>query len=287
MDTLIRIFTSRKMVISDSSDTSPALPSPLMVLPAEIIHQILTFLPPFSLVSLTRTCKLLRAHALEDSLWSRFVRENVPHQPNLDCHPAQSWRQLYISLHPYWFLARNKIWFSDKAHSGGTMTGNLAIIRYDPRRQCIEGLRLVAKHGIHSFESWDWKPEVIIHTFNPYVELYVDDPLVKIDPGCYAQHNSAKEEVMMNTGYSRGVKSMISLCHGLSPDLQSNAMAYGHLGPFQPGRGCATRAGIFSGGKDTDQVHCRMRVKTPFGYANGSSLVVWALRLGFTLEKMS
>ncbi|KAL8718263.1 MAG: hypothetical protein Q9225_004582 [Loekoesia sp. 1 TL-2023] len=212
------------MVVSDSPDTSPALPSPLMVLPAEIIHEILTFLPPLALVSLTRTCKLLRAHALDDSLWLRFVRENVPHQPNLECHPAESWRHLYISLHPYWFLTRNKVWFSDKAHSGGTMTGNLAIIRYDARRQCIEGLRLVAKHGIHSFESWDWKPEVIIHTFNPWVELYVDDPIVKIDPGTYAEHNSAKE-VMMNTGYSRGVKSMISLCHGLSPDLQSNAMA--------------------------------------------------------------
>ncbi|KAL8960134.1 MAG: hypothetical protein Q9193_003113 [Seirophora villosa] len=105
------------------------------------------------------------------------------------------------------------------------MTGNLAIIRYDPRRQCIEGLRLVAKHGVHSFESWEWKPEVIIHTFNPKVELWADDPLVKIDPGCYAQHNSANEEIMMQTGYSTGVKSMVSLCHGLPPHLQSNAMA--------------------------------------------------------------
>ena len=240
MDTLIRIFRSRKMVISDPPDRSPALPhmdspipptmiyanpSPLTVLPAEIIYEILTFLPPLSLVNLTCTCKLLRAHALEDSLWSRFVRENVPSQPKLECHPAESWRQLYISLYPYWFLTRNKIWFSDKAHSGSTMTGNLIIIRYDPRRQCIEGLRLVAKHGIHSFESWDWKPEVIIHTFNPHVGLYADDPIVKIDPGSYAEHNSAKEEVMMNTGYSRGVKSMISLCHGLPPELQSNPMA--------------------------------------------------------------
>ncbi|KAI4116234.1 MAG: hypothetical protein LQ345_003317 [Seirophora villosa] len=202
-----------------------AYPSSLTTLPAEIIYEIFTFLPPSSLVSLCRTSKLLRAHALIDSLWARFVRENVPFQPHLDCHPAPSWRDLFISLHPYWFLTRNKIWFSDKAHSGGTMTGNLAIIRYDPRRQCIEGLRLVAKHGVHSFESWEWKPEVIIHTFNPKVELWADDPLVKIDPGCYAQHNSANEEIMMQTGYSTGVKSMVSLCHGLPPHLQSNAMA--------------------------------------------------------------
>ncbi|KAL8934051.1 MAG: hypothetical protein Q9211_005435 [Gyalolechia sp. 1 TL-2023] len=239
MDSLIRLFRSRKTAISDGPDTpsaasdmdSPiaptllhARPASLTVLPAEIICEILSYLPPLSLVNLAPTCKLLRAHALTDSLWFRFVRENVPYQPDLKHHPAESWRQLYISLRPYWFLTRNKLWFSDKAHSGTTMTGNLMVIRYDARRQCIEGLRLVARHDIHSFESWDWKPEVIIHTFHPHVELYADDPLVKIVPGTYAQRNSAKEEVMMDTGRSRGVKSMISLCRGLPPDLQSNAM---------------------------------------------------------------
>ncbi|KAL8946927.1 MAG: hypothetical protein Q9222_006740 [Ikaeria aurantiellina] len=240
MDTLVRIFRSRKMALSDPPDRSPALPhmdSPiaptvvyarlswLQLLPAEIIYEILTFLPPLSLSSLCRTSKLLRAHALTDSLWSRFVRENVPHQPDLEYYPATSWRNLYISLHPYWFLTRKKVWFSDKAHSGSTMTGNVAIVRYDPQRACIEGLRLVAKHGAHSFESWEWKPEVIIHTFNPVVDLFADDPLVKIDMGCYSEHNSAKEEVLMNTGYSRGVRSMISLCHGMPPDVQADAMA--------------------------------------------------------------
>ncbi|KAL8800029.1 MAG: hypothetical protein Q9182_005470 [Xanthomendoza sp. 2 TL-2023] len=105
------------------------------------------------------------------------------------------------------------------------MTGNLVLVRYDARRGCIEGLRILAKQGIHSFESWDWNPEVIIHTFNPQVKLFVDDPIVKIDMGMYAQHNSAQEEIMMNTGYSRGVRSMISLCHAMAPDQQDQAMA--------------------------------------------------------------
>ncbi|KAL8904516.1 MAG: hypothetical protein Q9207_003206 [Kuettlingeria erythrocarpa] len=202
-----------------------AHPSPLTLLPAEIIYEILTFLEPLSLSSLTRTCKLLRAHALTDSLWARFVRENVPHQPNLEYHPAQSWRDLFISLHPYWFLTKNKFWFSDKAHTGGTMTGNVVVMRYDPRRQCIEGLRMVAKHGAHSFESWDWKPEVIIHTFNPRVELWADDPVVRIDPGCYAQQKFVNGEFLMQTGRASGVRSMFSLCHGLPPHLQSNEMS--------------------------------------------------------------
>ncbi|KAL8672789.1 MAG: hypothetical protein Q9224_007555, partial [Gallowayella concinna] len=112
-----------------------------------------------------------------------------------------------------------------KAYSGSTWIGNLVLVRYDARRGCIEGLRILAKQGIHSFESWDWQPEVIIHTFNPQVELFVDDPIVKIDRGMYAEHNSAQEEILMNTGYSRGVRSSISLCHAIAPDQQDHAMA--------------------------------------------------------------
>lgn len=239
MDAFIRIFRSRKLALSDTPDIPPALPhmdppvAPTLVdakpslfnaLPAEIIYEILSFLPPLSLVSLTRTSKFLRAHAIADALWAKFVRENVPYQQSLQCYPAESWKDLYVSLHPYWFLSRNKLWFSDKAYSGSSMTGSLVLVRYDSRRGCIEGLRMLAKQGIHSFESWEWNPEVIIHTFNPEVSLLVDDPIVKIDRGMYAGHNSAREEILMSTGYTRGVRSMISLCQGLTPNEQDNAM---------------------------------------------------------------
>ncbi|KAL8857904.1 MAG: hypothetical protein Q9178_005523 [Gyalolechia marmorata] len=238
MDALIRIFGSRKLALSDPPDESPALPhmdSPFApvhaepsfftILPAEIIYEILSLLPPLSLASLTRTSKLLRGHALTDALWQRFVRENVPSQEILGCYPAESWRDLYISLHPYWFLTRNKLWFSDKAFSGSTMTGSLVLVRYDSRRGCLEGLRILARQGIHSFESWEWRPEVIIHTFNPVVSLLVDDPILKIDKGMYAKHSSTRDEILMNTGYTRGVRSMISLCRGLTPEEQNNSMA--------------------------------------------------------------
>ncbi|KAI4252878.1 MAG: hypothetical protein L6R42_007793, partial [Xanthoria sp. 1 TBL-2021] len=240
MDAFIRIFRSRKLALSDPPDISPALPhmdppgattlvdakpSLFIALPAEIIYEILSFLPPLSLVSLTRTSKFLRAHALADALWAKFVRKNVPYQQSLQCYPAESWKDLYVSLHPYWFLSRNKLWFSDKAYSGSSMTGSLVLVRYDSRRGCIEGLRMLAKQGIRSFESWEWNPEVIIHTFNPEVSLLVDDPIVKIDRGMYAGHNSAREEILMSTGYTRGVRSMISLCQGLTPKEQDNAMA--------------------------------------------------------------
>ncbi|KAL8668417.1 MAG: hypothetical protein Q9168_006951 [Polycauliona sp. 1 TL-2023] len=241
MDHLLRMFSPHKLAPSDLYDnTSPALPqmdspisltlpdaksSSISILPAEIIHEILSYLPPLALVSLTRTSKNLRAHALTDALWARLVRENVPHSERLQYYPAESWKNLYISLHPYWFLTRNKLWFSDKAHTGSTLTGSLVLARYDPRRGCIEGLRLLARQGIHSFESWEWNPEVIIHTFNPEVSLHVDDPIVKIDRGICSSRDLAKEEILMNTGYTRGVRSMLSLCHGLKPEVQDDAMA--------------------------------------------------------------
>ncbi|KAL9043501.1 MAG: hypothetical protein Q9214_003317 [Letrouitia sp. 1 TL-2023] len=239
MDTLIRIFRSRKLALSDPPDRSPALPhmdspmkpamvysspSLLQLLPAEIIYEIFSFLRPLDLVNLSSTSRLLRAHALNDTHWAKFVRENVPHQPGLHYDPAQSWRHLYTSLHPYWFLTKNKIWFSDKAHTGSFMVGTLVLARYDARRGCIEAYRLVAKHGTHTFESWDWKPEVIIHTFNPKVDLYLDDPLVKIDMGLH-EHKRAVEEIMMDTGASRGIKAMISLCHGIPPERQDSSMS--------------------------------------------------------------
>ncbi|KAL9602421.1 MAG: hypothetical protein Q9219_001845 [cf. Caloplaca sp. 3 TL-2023] len=240
MENLIRIFGSRKMAVSDPSDGSSTLShmdpsatlpsddasfSRFVALPTEIIHEILTFLPVLSLIALSRTCKTLRDHAFTDALWFKFVKQNVPNQPDLKPYPAESWRHLYISLYPYWFLTRNKIWFSDKSHNGSTMTGHLVIMRYDARRQCIEGLRLVARHGKHSYESWTWMPEVIIHTFNPVIELFRDDPVVKIDPGCYGVHHSARDEIATSSAYPRGVKSMISLCHGLTPHLQTQAMS--------------------------------------------------------------
>ncbi|KAL8642713.1 MAG: hypothetical protein Q9226_008479 [Calogaya cf. arnoldii] len=240
MDAFIRIFSSRKLALSeDSPDIPPDLPhmdSPTMVdakpslltaLPAEIINGILSFLPPLSLVGLTRTSKLLRDHALTDALWAKFVRENVPHQQSLEYYPAESWRDLYMSLHPYWFLSRNKLWFSDKAYSGSSMTGSLVLVRYDPRRGCMEGLRLLARQGLHSYELWEWNPDVIIHTFNPEVSLLVDDPVVKIDRGMYADHHSTREEILMNTGYTRGIRSMLSLCHGLTPEEQDGIVATG------------------------------------------------------------
>lgn len=189
-------------------------------LPAEVITQILDFLPPVSLADLLRTSRLLRSHAQNDLLWMRFVRENVPRSTQLPSYlPASSWKDLYASHHPYWFLTRRKIWFSDAPHTGG-----LVIARYDHRRGCIEAYRLLAKHGLHTFQMWDYNPAVLIHTFDPKVNLMFDDPVVRLS----FEHNDRKRlqrEVAMQTGQTPGICSLISLCQPIPRLLQDPSMA--------------------------------------------------------------
>ena len=94
--------------------------SSLEALPPELIHYILTFLSSVSLTWLSATSHLLRSSAHDDRLWEMLVRQNVPDETHLpSCKPAKSWRALYIVHHPYWFLTRHKIWFSDRPDVGG------------------------------------------------------------------------------------------------------------------------------------------------------------------------
>ena len=108
------------------------------------------------------------------------------------------------------------------------MTGSLILARYDPRRGCIEAYRLVAEHGQHTFESWDWRPDVIIHTFNPKVQLWLDDPIVKLDIDVGRRTASSpsrvREEIMMQNGSLHRLTSMISLCQAIPLALQHPSM---------------------------------------------------------------
>ncbi|MCJ1467713.1 hypothetical protein MMC07_006338 [Pseudocyphellaria aurata] len=195
-------------------------------LPAEIIDQILTLLPPSSLVNLSGTSKLLRSHSQNDLLWAKFVQENVPNCGRwMSPLPGGSWKDLYISHHPYWFLPRRKIWVSDRSHQGSTMTGQVVIARYDPRRGCIEAYRLVAEHGDHHFEPWSWNSEVIIHTFNPKVSLFLDDPVIKLDLGWHRGQNRLQREILMRTGGAESIQSSIALCQTIPVALQNPSMA--------------------------------------------------------------
>lgn len=113
------------------------------------------------------------------------------------------------------------------------MTGSIILARYDGRRGCIEAYRLVAEHGKHTFESWDYRPDVIIHTFNPIVRLWLDDPIVKLDADIERQStpkHRVGEEITMRLSSGHGftpnvVTSTISLCQAIPRALQHPSMA--------------------------------------------------------------
>lgn len=207
---------------SDASTTMKRVEglSNLEALPPEIIYHILTFLSPVALAELSRTSHLLRSHALNDLLWSAFVRKNVPNGEGLESpSPAKSWKHLYLAHHPYWFLARNKIWFADVPN-----TGKIMLARYNQRRGCIEAYRLIAEHGAHTFETWTANSDVVIHTFNPKLRLWIDDPVVMLDLKDDVPGKRLQKEVAMHTGSTHGICSMISLCQPMPTTLQNQSM---------------------------------------------------------------
>ena len=214
----LSLLQQRKTATTTYRDT---MTSPLETLPTEIIIHILTFLSPVTLAALSATSHLLRSHCHTDILWEFFVRHNVPPQTELPSpSPANSWRDLYISHHPYWFLPRNKIWFSDQAHNGGVL-----IARYDHRRGCIEAYRLIARHRLQNSLPWTHNPTVHIHEFKPEIRLWVDDPVIKLDYKGESFENRLQKEIPMQTGFQQGICSLLSLCCRIPTDRQYPGMS--------------------------------------------------------------
>ena len=202
-----------------SSATDNEEMSSLEALPAEIINHILAFLPPVALTDLSRASRLLRSHAHNDLLWSDLVRKNIPNGERVESpSPAKSWRHLYIAHHPYWFLARHKLWFADVEN-----TGKIILARYNQRKACIEAYQLIAEHGSHTFESWTHNSDVIIHTFHPTVRLWTEDPVVMLNLKDGNLGRRLQKEVAMHSG-SHGIRSMISLCQPIPEPLQDPSM---------------------------------------------------------------
>lgn len=86
--------------------------------------------------------------------------------------------RLYAAHDALWFLPRYKIWFCD-----WDLAGRIMIVRFDPRRGCIEGYQLVAFNPDQSFQHWQDETQVMIHAFQPRVMLHLDKPLLHLDPG--------------------------------------------------------------------------------------------------------
>ena len=105
------------------------------------------------------------------------------------------------------------------------MTGQVIIARYDPRRGCIEGCRLVAEKGASPLVPWELDSEVMIQTFNPKVSLWLDDPVIKLDLGSHRAKNGPQREILMRTGGAVDIRSSIALCHAIPVPLQVPSMS--------------------------------------------------------------
>ncbi|KAF3054735.1 hypothetical protein CFAM422_013286 [Trichoderma lentiforme] len=149
-------------------------PPPLLATPPEIIDTILSHLSAYDLASVSATCHALRRHALSDLLWQPLVQQNVPTVQVTSAGACKSYRELYAAHDRLWFLPKYKIWFCDR-----DLTGKLILVRYDPRRSCIEGYQMVAVSNQSTFENWSADQDVIIHGFEPVVRLHLDKPVLQ------------------------------------------------------------------------------------------------------------
>lgn len=196
----------------------------LLQLPPEIIVQILGHLQCPSLLSLSRTSKLLRSHAENELLWASLLRVQIP-TADFPEKPftAESYRSLYISHHPYWYLVRHKIWFSDDAH-----TGKIILVKFDSRRGCIEGYRLVADRRDPDVMAWPYNPDVIIHTFDPRLSLWLGDPVLRLeqDPVVVRKRQGRwDDEIQMRTAAaSHNIFSTFFLTRAIPEQLVDKSM---------------------------------------------------------------
>ncbi|KND93898.1 hypothetical protein TOPH_01989 [Tolypocladium ophioglossoides CBS 100239] len=148
--------------------------SPLVALPSELVHGILSRLSVYDLAAASATCRALRKHAISDFHWHRCVQRNVPGQAVAGPGPCASYRELYAAHDRLWFLPKYKIWFCDQ-----DLMGKLVVVRYDQRRGCIEGYQLLAVSNRTTFEHWPADHQVIIHGFEPQVKLHLDKPVLQ------------------------------------------------------------------------------------------------------------
>lgn len=170
--------------------------SPLLSLPLELVLQIVSKLSVLDLVALSKSCRSLYQYSLDDKLWRPFVETRVNRQLESP-KPFGSFRTLYASLHPFWFLPHRRIWFASSVH-----TGKLLLARFDQRIGAIEAYVVVAEHGQQTATRWQHKPEVMVYQFHPRVRLDLNVPVLRIDVEAIKNYLSdgplLRQEISMN-----------------------------------------------------------------------------------------
>ncbi|CAK1354974.1 unnamed protein product [Cercospora beticola] len=205
----------------------------LATLPDELLLHILSFLTPLELAQAAQTCRRLAITSYDDILWNPIVNEaaaeTVP-EPT----PMRSFRDLYVSLFPYWFLATNRIWFGDTEP-----TGKLILARYDSSLGSIVAHQVVAvvARSMDQVSFWEMDRDVLIHSFNPVVCLDMNQPVLKLDIASTREEGSVNgslvgcgrvdygKETTMETFAQSGLHSALTLCRALPAGAISDTTA--------------------------------------------------------------
>lgn len=205
------------------------------LLPSELLDQILSYLSAEDLTAVSATCHTLKDHAFDDRLWASIVNSQLPIKLD-DPAPFESFRTLYAVHYPFWFIPRNKIWFSDTAH-----TGNLIMTRYDHRRGIIDAFRVLAERQSNAqLQFWEYNPEVIIQTFHPRVFLWFDDPVMCLVPrssnlpaGAGPLQHLHGEIRMPMALESQSVFNAFSLCSNKDSSISADTLAENQWPPLK------------------------------------------------------
>jgi hypothetical protein len=186
--------------------------APFLSLPSELIHQILTFLPFSDLLSVGLVSQALHEHTLQDTLWQPLVQFHVP--GSILANPANlTWRELFKTHHPYWFIPQRKIWFSDHSYYG-----KLAISRYNHRINAIEAYPLIAEAHGETLQTWDWNPGTIIYTFSPEYSLDLGFPVIDFNPMYLnsEKFKKVKNRLQQEMPMRERVMRHLTLCNSLA-----------------------------------------------------------------------
>ncbi|EOA81770.1 uncharacterized protein SETTUDRAFT_174401 [Exserohilum turcica Et28A] len=183
--------------------------TPLLSLPSELVQHILSYLSISDLLSAGLVSRALHEHTQQDVIWQHIVQAQVSGPVSKPAH--LTWQGLYRQHHPYWFIARRKIWFADNAH-----TGKLIVARYDHRLDAIEAYALVAERRILASLSWDIHPDAIIHTFSPRVQLDLNAPVIRLNKDAYEEAvgpagRRLQKEIPMNLSRHAALYSQLLL----------------------------------------------------------------------------
>ncbi|KAK6333101.1 hypothetical protein TWF718_010924 [Orbilia javanica] len=149
----------------------------LLLLPSEILHQILLYLPAISLYAISLTCHSLQTHSFADALW-----ENIVDSPDLPSpHPYLSYRSLHHALAPHLYLKR-KIFIGDRQYFG-----SILVSKYMPISGTLEAFSFTGTYSSDpaEFSTWSYNPDVIICPFSPEVNIR-EEPELKISPNSKA-----------------------------------------------------------------------------------------------------